>query len=100
MRTLPRPNAGFSDTVIAEVVGYETGRWLRPRRQGADEGQDDRADRALAWTLEPEGRGTRLFFVHEGFDPDDPYQVQAHRVRGGGRRAIATAGAGRVLNKM
>lgn len=29
------------------------------------------------WTLEPEGRGTRLFLVYEGFDPDDPAQVRA-----------------------
>ncbi|AJC56884.1 activator of Hsp90 ATPase 1 family protein [Streptomyces sp. 769] len=73
---------------------------LRLRWQDADEGQGNRADWTITWILEPEGRGTRLFLVHEGFDPDDPYQVQAHRIMGGGRRSIVTERLGKVLNKM
>ncbi|MCK7624246.1 SRPBCC domain-containing protein [Streptomyces sp. RS10V-4] len=100
LRTLPRPNANFSGTVIAEVLGYEVERSLRLRWQDADEGQGNRADWTLTWTLEPEGRGTRLFLVHEGFDPDDPYQVQAHRIMSGGWRSIVTEGLGNVLNEL
>ncbi|MYT31833.1 MULTISPECIES: SRPBCC domain-containing protein [unclassified Streptomyces] len=100
MRTPPRPNSGFSGAVVAEVVGFESEKALRLRRRDADEGRGNRADWSLTWTLEPEGRGTRLFLVHEGFDPDGPYQVQAHRMMGGGWRAIVTEGLGKVLNKM
>ena len=27
-------------------------------------------DTTITWRLEPEGDGTRLFFVHDGFEPD------------------------------
>ncbi|QHC26188.1 SRPBCC family protein [Streptomyces sp. GS7] len=97
MRTPPRPNSNFSGTVIAEVEAFEPEKMLRLRWRDADEGQGNLADWTITWTLEPEGRGTRLFLVHEGFDPDDPFQVQAHRVMGGGWRSIVTEGLGKVL---
>jgi uncharacterized protein YndB with AHSA1/START domain len=100
MTALPRPNTNFSGTVIAEVAAYEPERMLRMRWRDADEGQGNLADWTITWTLEPEGRGTRLFLVHEGFDPDDPYQVQAHRVMGGGWRAIVTEALGKVLDEL
>ncbi|MEE4422566.1 hypothetical protein V2J85_24940 [Streptomyces sp. DSM 41528] len=50
--------------------------------------------------LEPGGRGTRLFLVHEGFGPDGPYQVPAHRVMGGGRRSIVGECLGQVLDEL
>ncbi|MFD8545074.1 hypothetical protein [Streptomyces sp. NPDC059649] len=50
--------------------------------------------------LEPEGRGARLFLVHEGFGPDDPYQVPAHRITGGGRRSMVGERLGQVLDKL
>jgi hypothetical protein len=40
----------------------------------------------VTWRLVAEGRGTRLFLDHEGFDPNDPAQVNALRVLGGGWR--------------
>ncbi|MFE5741803.1 SRPBCC family protein [Streptomyces celluloflavus] len=100
MTALPRPNANFSGTVIAEVAAYEPERMLRMRWRDADEGQGSLADWTITWTLKPEGRGTRLFLVHEGFDPDDPYQVQAHRVMGGGWRTIVTEALGKVLDEL
>ncbi|MFI0154154.1 SRPBCC domain-containing protein [Streptomyces lydicus] len=72
---------------------------LRLRRRDADEGQGNLADRTITWTLEPEGRGTRLFLVHEGFGPDDPYQVQAHRIMGGGRRSLVGDRLVKVLDE-
>ena len=41
----------------------------------------------VTWRLEPEGRGTRLFPDHEGFDLTDPFQQMAHRSMGGGWRS-------------
>ncbi|WP_246064380.1 hypothetical protein [Nonomuraea longispora] len=34
----------------------------------------------------PEGRGTRLFIHHEGFDPDDELRQLSRRIMGGGWR--------------
>lgn len=41
-------------------------------------------DTVVAWRLEPEGRGTRLFLRHDGFDLDDPMAAQAYRGMSGG----------------
>lgn len=84
MTALPRPNTNFSGTVEAEVLAYETGRMLSLR--WADAYSPDAADWTITWTLEPEGRGTRLFLVHEGFDPDDPAQMMARKLMGKGWR--------------
>ncbi|WBB63818.1 SRPBCC domain-containing protein [Streptomyces sp. WMMC500] len=103
MRSLPRPGTGFSGTVAEEVLAYEPERMLRVRWTDAAPGDGDGAadegvagdggdaaggaggaDWTITWTLEPEGRGTRLFLVHAGFDPDDPLQRRAHRIMGGG----------------
>ncbi|MFF4229204.1 SRPBCC domain-containing protein [Streptomyces sp. NPDC001820] len=86
MTAVPRPNTNFSGTVRAEVLAYETERMLRVRWTDAM-GARNAADWTITWTLEPEGRGTRLFLVHEGFDPDDPAQVMAHKLMGGGWRS-------------
>ncbi|UZJ30233.1 hypothetical protein [Streptomyces endophytica] len=50
-RGLPRPTAHFSGTVVAEVVAQLVAELVAFE----------------PWALEPEGRGTRLFLVHEGF---------------------------------
>lgn len=102
MRALPRPGTGFSGTVAEEVLAYEPERMLRVRWTdaagdpepggGAEAGGSGTepgaaggaADWTITWTLVPEGRGTRLFLVHAGFDPDDPLQRRAHRIMGGG----------------
>ncbi|MGW7578341.1 hypothetical protein [Streptomyces sp. NPDC054765] len=65
-------------------------------------GQGNLADRAITRTLEPEGRGARLFLVPEGFDPGDPYQVQAHRIMAAGRRSAADSGGrpGKVRDEL
>jgi uncharacterized protein YndB with AHSA1/START domain len=41
-------------------------------------------DSTVAWRLEPEGTGTRLFLEQEGFDPDSPIQQFSRRLMGGG----------------
>ena len=50
----------------------------------------------MTFILESEGTGTRLFLVHDGFDPEDPYQVAGRRLMGGSRPRIIQ-GIGAVI---
>lgn len=58
-------------------------------------GDASRLDSTVTLTLHPEGSGTRLFLVHDGFDPDDPYQAVARRLLGSGWR-----GTGRRISSV
>ncbi|UUU38359.1 SRPBCC family protein [Streptomyces sp. NBC_00162] len=101
MTSLPRPNTGYSGTTAAEVLAYETGRMLSVRWTDASGSPDaGRADWTITWTLEPEGRGTRLFLVHEGFDPDDPAQMRARTIMGGGWRSHVMDSLSAVLERL
>ncbi|MFG2982116.1 SRPBCC domain-containing protein [Streptomyces sp. NPDC048258] len=97
MTSLPRPNTGYSGTTAAEVLAYETGRMLSVR--WTDASAANAADWTITWTLEPEGRGTRLFLVHEGFDPDDPAQMTARKIMGGGWRGYVMDALNAVLDR-
>jgi uncharacterized protein YndB with AHSA1/START domain len=44
-------------------------------------------DTTVTWLLQAEGRGTRLFLHHDGFDPNDPLQQSALTIMGGGWRS-------------
>lgn len=82
-RGFPIPAAGFGGTGHSEVLDFEPEKMLRIAWRAAP---DDRSslDSTVTFTLEPEGRGTRLFLVHEGFDPDDPYQAAVRRLMSNG----------------
>jgi uncharacterized protein YndB with AHSA1/START domain len=41
-------------------------------------------DTTITWRLEPEGTGTRLILVHEGFNLDTPMGLQAFNGMKGG----------------
>ncbi|MFG2874734.1 SRPBCC domain-containing protein [Streptomyces sp. NPDC048337] len=97
MTTLPRPNTGYSGTTAGEVLAYETGRMLSVRWRDADASAGNTADWTITWTLEPEGRGTRLFLVHKGFDPDDPAQMAARTIMGKGWRTFVMDALGAVV---
>ncbi|WP_406392697.1 SRPBCC domain-containing protein [Streptomyces sp. NBC_00887] len=97
MTAVPRPNTDFSGTIQADVLAYDDERMLSIRWQDAVESHGNTADRTITWTLEPEGRGTRLFLVHAGFDPDDPAQRMAHRIMGGGWRSYVLTALENVL---
>ncbi|MFI1430646.1 hypothetical protein [Streptomyces lydicus] len=71
----------------------------RTRGGPPSSGRVNLADWTITWALEPEGRGARLFLVHEGFGPDAPYQVQAHRIMGGGRRSLVGERLVKVLDE-
>ncbi|MFZ3569781.1 SRPBCC family protein [Streptomyces sp. BH097] len=98
MTAVPRPNTGFSGTVEAEVLAYEDGRMLRMR--WADRDPANSADWTITWTLYAEGRGTRLFLVHEGFDPDDPAQAMARKIMDGGWRSHVMRALGQALSEL
>jgi uncharacterized protein YndB with AHSA1/START domain len=98
MESRPIPSTGFSGLVQAEVLAFDLEKLLRISwRDAADE---DRVDWTLTWTLQPEGRGTRLFLLHEGFDPDDPLQRQAHTIMNGGWRTGVPASLEKLLDSL
>ncbi|MHC3472910.1 SRPBCC family protein [Streptomyces sp. 7R007] len=98
MTSVPRPNTGFSGVVEVEVLAYDTERMLSVRWVDADPANS--ADWTITWTLEHEGRGTRLLLVHEGFDPDDPAQLMARTIMGGGWRTHVMRALGHALERM
>jgi uncharacterized protein YndB with AHSA1/START domain len=84
-RTDPRPAAGFDGIVHCQVLAIEPERLLRISWRGGP------LDTTVTWTLVPEGRGTRLFLVHDGFDPGDPGQQLTRRILGQGWRSNVLA---------
>ncbi|GGY04896.1 SRPBCC family protein [Streptomyces anandii] len=97
MTSVPRPNANFSGVVEVEVLGYDVERTLSVRWTDADPASA--VHWTLTWTLEQEGRGTRLFLLHEGFDPDDPAQMMARKIMDGGWRAHVLRVLGQALER-
>jgi uncharacterized protein YndB with AHSA1/START domain len=81
------PAAGFSGTISAQVLAFEPEKMLRIGWRDADPDGASGADWIITWTLQPEGRGTRLFLVHEGFDPRSPLQQKARTIMAAGWRS-------------
>ncbi|MFI6901959.1 SRPBCC domain-containing protein [Nonomuraea sp. NPDC050394] len=79
--TEPRPNVGFDGIVYCRVLEIEPGKLLK-----ISWSDRKKADWTVSWRLEGEGRGTRVFLDHEGFDPDDPAQQFSRKIMGGGWR--------------
>jgi uncharacterized protein YndB with AHSA1/START domain len=98
MRTQPIPAVRFSGVVACEVLEFEAERMLRIR--WADAGRADGLDSTVTWRLAPEGRGTRLFLDHEGFDPGDPGQRLSRRIMGGGWKSHIFRGMEKVLTDL
>jgi uncharacterized protein YndB with AHSA1/START domain len=98
MTSVPRPNADFSGTVDVEVLAFEPQRMLSLRWTDADPANS--ADWTVTWKVEQEGRGTRLFLVHEGFDPDDPAQLMARTIMDGGWRTHVMRALGRMMERI
>jgi uncharacterized protein YndB with AHSA1/START domain len=90
-RTDPRPNVGFDGIIHCEVLAAEPERLLRFSWRGGP------LDTTVTWTLSPEGRGTRLFLAHDGFDPDDPAQQFTRRILDGGWRSNVMSALRAVL---
>jgi uncharacterized protein YndB with AHSA1/START domain len=81
------PATGFSGAIAAEVLAFELERMLRVGWRDADPTAEHNADWTITWTLRPEGKGTRLFLEHAGFDPDNPLQQKARTIMDAGWRS-------------
>jgi uncharacterized protein YndB with AHSA1/START domain len=79
----PIPQAGFGGIGHSEVLDFVPEKMLRISWCAAPEDAST-LDSTVTFTLEPEGDGTRLFLVHEGFDPDDAHQRVSRHFMGGG----------------
>ncbi|WP_219471810.1 SRPBCC family protein [Nonomuraea rhizosphaerae] len=90
--TKPVESTGFEGVVHCQVLELEPEKLLRI---SWSDGRN--ADWTVTWRLEGEGRGTRLFLDHEGFDPDDAMQQMARRIMGGGWRSRHFAAIAGVL---
>ncbi|WP_131739267.1 SRPBCC family protein [Actinomadura roseirufa] len=89
--TRPIPSAGFDGTIPCRVLDLDEERLLRISWNGGG------LDTTVTWRLVPEGRGTRLFVRHAGFDLDDPVQSYAFRGMGSGWRSHVMRSLLRVL---
>ncbi|MHA6624270.1 SRPBCC family protein [Pseudonocardia sichuanensis] len=98
-RAEPIEATSFSGLIACEVLEVHPEQLLR--YSWADAHRSDGLDSTVTWTLRPEGRGTRLFLEHRGFDPDDPVQQLSRTIMSGGWRShvlrrlerhLATAG--------
>lgn len=100
MQARPMPATGFSGAVRAEVLAFETEHMLRIGWRDAHPSEADPPDWTITWTLQPEGRGTRLFLVHEGFDPDNPIHQRIRTIMGRGWRSVTTRRLEEVLRQL
>ena len=78
-RTDPAP--GFNGIVHCEVLDLRPLELLRISWRGGSG-----IDTTVTWQLVAEGRGTRLFLTHDGFDETDPGQEAVRRMLDGGWR--------------
>ena len=91
--TTPIPAADFDGIVYSEVVDFEPERRLMIRWANRI------LDTTVTWRLVPEGRGTRLFVEHAGFDLDDEAQAFAFRNMSSGWRSSVFQEITRVLGE-
>jgi uncharacterized protein YndB with AHSA1/START domain len=84
-RTDPIEATGFSGLIACEVLDVRPEELLR--YSWADAEKPDALDSTVTWRLHAEGRGTRLFLEHRGFDPDDPVQQLSRKIMDGGWRS-------------
>lgn len=74
-RVPPNPKAGFDGMVVrCEVLECEP-----PSRLAFSWSAGGLADSRVSFRLEPDGKGTRVFFEHSGFDVSQPWGEQAFR---------------------
>ncbi|MEW1821153.1 SRPBCC domain-containing protein [Arthrobacter sp. NPDC080031] len=95
MRGIPVPAVGFSGLVASEVLDVETEKLLRISWRDADSGNS--LNSTVTWSVTAEDTGTRLFLVHDGFDPNEPTHVASHRIMSGGWRNHVLPRLGQTL---
>lgn len=92
-RTSPDPASGFDGVISCQVLDFDAPHRLRISWRSAG------LDTVVAWTLHAEGRGTRLFLEHTGFDPDDPTHQLTRRLLDGGWRSHLMRALERCLDE-
>lgn len=92
MEGVPIKQTDFDGTVLCEVLEIEPLRKLK-----ISWGDRRGTDWTVTWRLEAEGRGTRLFLDHEGFDPADPVEQLSRKIMGGGWRSMVLSNLEKVL---
>ena len=78
----PVPRVQFSGIVRCEVLSFEVERSLC--YSWVDHSGENDLRSIVTWRLEPEGQGTHLFLVHDGFDPEHPLQQLSYQIMSGG----------------
>jgi uncharacterized protein YndB with AHSA1/START domain len=94
-RSQPMPSVDFSGEIACEVLDVVDGKQLTIG--WADARSDRSSTWTVAWTLHPEGSGTRVILRHSGFDPGDVVQQRSRTIMGDGWVRIA-AQLGGVLD--
>jgi uncharacterized protein YndB with AHSA1/START domain len=84
-RGRPVVQTGFSGQIACQVLELTAEKRLRI--SWADAEDPGAMPTEVTWTLQPEGKGTRLLLQHSGFDPDDPTHQLARRLLNGGWRS-------------
>ncbi len=97
-RSRPVAQTGFSGEIACTVLELDPPQVLRI--SWADAADPDAVPTQVSWTLRAEGRGTRLFLEHSGFDPDDPTQQLARRFMNGGWRSHVLRRLGELLQHL
>lgn len=86
----PIPQAGFGGTGYSRVLDFETEKMLKISWCAAPDDESD-LESTVTFTLEPEGTGTRLFLVHDGFDPGNAHHGFSRRFMGQGWPGVLKA---------
>lgn len=94
----PVAQTEFSGKIACQVLDLDPQKLLRI--SWADAEKPDGMNTTVTWTLEPEGRGTRLFLEHAGFAPDETTQQLARKFMGGGWRSQVLRSFGELLDKL
>ncbi|MGI5148933.1 SRPBCC family protein [Plantactinospora sp. CA-294935] len=93
-QTMARPDQDFDGVVHCEVLEVEPEHRLQLSWSGGH------LETTVTWTLAAEGRGTRLFVEHAGFDPDDPVQQHAFTIMSGGWRGMVFRRIAELLTEL
>ena len=81
----PIAQTGFSGQIACQVLDLVPQKRLRI--SWGDPAHPEGMATTVTWTLQPGGKGTRLFLEHAGFDLDDPTQQLARKFMNGGWRS-------------